>query len=56
MLKTPIQCIRFPNFGTYVPPEIHEEHNDDPLTEEEIKALAVAELAFRKEEKERKAL
>ena len=45
--------IIFPNFQTYVAPEKSEVHNDDPLTEAEVKALADAEQAFQKAQKER---
>ena len=47
------QHIIFPNFQTYVAPEKSEVHNDDPLTEAEVKALADAEQAFQKAQKER---
>ena len=46
--------IRFPGFGTYVPPEKDEEHNDDPLTESEIKQLEKQEEKFQKAKKKRK--
>ena len=45
--------IIFPNFQTYVAPGKSEVHNDDPLTEAEVKALADAEQAFQKAQKER---
>ena len=45
--------IIFPNFQTYVAPEKSEVHNDDPLTEAEVKALADAKQAFQKAQKER---
>ena len=46
--------IRFPGFATYVPPEKDEVHNDDPLTDAEIKDLAKREEKFQKERKKRK--
>ena len=46
--------IRFPGFATYVPPEKDEVHNDDPLTEAEIKELAKREEKYQKEKKKRK--
>ena len=42
------QHIIFPNFQTYAAPEKSEVHNDEPLTEAEVKALADVEEAFQK--------
>ena len=46
--------IRFPGFETYKPPTKDEEHVDELLTEDEIKALEQAELEYQKEKKKRK--
>ena len=46
--------IRFPGFETYEPPTQDEEHVDELLTEDEIKALEQAELEYQKEKKKRK--
>ena len=46
--------IRFPGFETYEPPEKDAIHNDDVLTEEDIKALADAEREFQKAKKKQK--
>ena len=47
------QHIIFPNFQTYVAPQIDEVHNETPLTEAEVKSLADIEQAFQKAQKER---
>ena len=47
------QHIIFPNFQTYAAPEKSEVHNVEPLTKEEVKALADAEEAFQKAQKGR---
>ena len=46
--------IRFPGFATYVPPEKDEVHNDDVLTEAEIKDLAKREEKYQKDKRKRK--
>ena len=46
--------LRFPGFDTYVPPVASEEHNDDVLTEQEIKALEKKEMKFQEKQKKRK--
>ena len=40
--------IRFPGFETYKPPTKDEEHVDELLTEDEIKALEQAEIEYRR--------
>ena len=45
------QHLRFPGFETYEGPEADEEHNDDVVTEAEIKLLAKAEEKYQKEKK-----
>ena len=46
--------IRFSGFETYEPPTKDEEHVDELLTEDEIKALEQVELEYQKEKKKRK--
>ena len=46
--------IRFPGFETYKPPTKDEEHVDELLTEDEIKALEQTEVEYQKEKKKRK--
>ena len=46
--------IRFPGYDTYVPPSKDEEYNNNPLTKEEINALAEKEALHQKAIKARK--
>ena len=46
--------LRFPGFETYDPPGIGDEHIDDVLTEQEIKALEKKEMKFQEKQKKRK--
>ena len=48
--------IRFPGFETYKPPTKDEEHVDELLTEDEIKALEQTEVEYQKEKKKRKKI
>ena len=41
-------------FSAYLPPEKDEEHNEDPLTDAEVKAFADAEAAYQAEQKKLK--
>ena len=46
--------VRFPGFETYKPPEADEEHNDELLSDAEIKALAKQETQFQEAKRKRK--
>ena len=53
-IRTVKNFLRFPEFDTYVRPVASEEHNDDVLTEQEIKALEKKEMKFQEKQKKRK--
>ena len=46
--------LRFPGFGTYVPPEKDEEHVEELLTVKKIEKLAKREAKFQEKRKKRK--
>ena len=46
--------IRFPGYETYKAPEKDEEHNEDPLSKEEIEAMEKAEIKYQVKKKKRK--